>query len=127
MARSDSCPKKKEAVVKGRNWKGIESMVQKPAPTPTTENQKIPEPISNDLIARDDGLYARKNATQDRGILDVEREAMERGLDSFRASSSLVLPVSSPLAPAPRFQYAFDQIADLKSTPSPRMTDVSAA
>ena len=37
-ARSDSCPRKKEAIAKAKDWKGKESMIQKPAPTPTPEN-----------------------------------------------------------------------------------------
>ena len=82
-ARSDSCPKKKEAVEKGRNWKGKESMVQKPAPTPTPDNQRIPEPTpkDSDIMERDDGLYASMHAIQDGGCPNTERAAMEAGLD----------------------------------------------
>ena len=125
-ARSDSCPKKKEALEKGRNWKGKESMVQKPAPTPTPEHQRVPEPAAPepDVMERDDGLYDSQHAVQDGGLPSTEREAMEAGLDNFRngrgftSLTSLALPASSPPAPPPKYRYAFDQMADLKCHPN---------
>ena len=126
-ARSDSCPKKKEALEKERNWKGKESMVQKPAPTPTPEHQKIPEPAAPervDVMERDNRLYASRHTVEDGGLSSTERKAMEAGLEDFRngrgfaSSTSLVLPTSSPPAPPPIFRYAFDQMADLKCHPT---------
>lgn len=100
-------------------------MVQKPAPTPTPKNQKVPEPAPTnaDIMERDDGLYASRHAIQDGGLPSAEREAIEAELERFRSkerltsSFSLALPVSSPLAPPLTFRYAFDQIADLKCHP----------
>ena len=142
-ARSDSCPKKKEAIAKAKGWKGKESMVQKPAPTPPPENQKPLEEAANpDIMERDDGLYASIHAIQDGGIPEKERAAMEKGLEEFKkvtavdeeakrafeewhanrtqttSSSSLALPVSSPPAPPPKFRYAFDLIEDLRCHPN---------
>ena len=92
-------------------------MVQKPAPAPTPEHQRVREPVSNDVMERDDGLYASMHAVQDGGIPSAERKAMEEGLDDFRASSSLVFPVSCPPAPPPEFRYLFNKAADLKCHP----------
>ena len=127
-ARLDSCPKKKDALEKGKNWKGKESMVQKPAPTPTPEHQKVLEPAAPapeiDVMERDDGLYASRYAIQDGGLPSTEREEMEAGLEDFRngkwftSSTSLALPISSPPAPPPKFRYAFDQMTDLRRHPS---------
>ena len=125
-ARSDSCPRKKEAIAKAKDWKGKESMIQKPAPTPTPENQKPAEgnQADPDVMERDDGLYASQHAIQDGGLPNQEREAMEKGLEDFRngrgfaSSTSLALPLSSPPAPPPKFRYAFDLIEDLRCHPN---------
>ena len=102
-ARSDQCPKKKEALEQAKGWRGKASMVQPAAPTPIPENQRTRAVLEvaealQDIMERDDGLYASKHAVQDRGartIPDsqpfqdsppstVEREAMERGLSLIR-------------------------------------------
>ena len=124
-ARSASCPKKKEAIEKGRNWKGKESMIQKPAPTRTPENQKVPEPEPTpkdaDVMERDDGLYASRYAVQDGGCPNAKRAVMEAGLDGVRSGqfdvSSIFGPPSSLPAPALTFRYAFNRETDLEIHP----------
>lgn len=103
-AKSDQCPKKQEAIEKGRGWRGKESGVQTAASNPTIlDNQTAHEDTvessgpAADIMQRDDGVYESKWAVQ--GNEDItpenlatrkiipnskERESMERGLEAFR-------------------------------------------